>query len=451
MVAEPGSLTFSGMACMDAIWIAIPAVFAVLAVVQGVLVAVQAHEHRRFTRSRLACLDSYRPKGRTILFVPCRGRDLGLARNLASLFEQDYDDYEIRFLVETPADPVCRAIQKVAADYPERLSRIVFTGKAVDCGQKVHNLLRGTESLPGDVRYLAFVDSDARPRAHWLRALVYRLDNDRIGATTGYRWFVPIRSTAPNLLATSVNASLGMLLGSGNPNIVWGGSWAIRRDRFEQLEIREAWKRKLNDDLVVTGILHRSRLRVEYEPACAVASPLDLSLTEMLDFARRQYLQARFYLPGYWRSGLFLTTFSLTAFYLSVTATIALWRNGSAVAWLPALVALTLYTSWFYRGLYRVWLSKELFPDYEHRLRKTRLLDLLGGPVAGLANWFIFAGTAFGHRLVWREIHYVLDLDGNVISVRHKEGRLLADSRPTAPSTIETGDQPASHSPAAGS
>ncbi len=432
---------------MEAIWIAVSAVVAVLAVVQGVLVAAQAYEHRRFARSRLACLPSYHPKGRTILLVPCRGHDLGLTRNLASLFEQDYDDYEIRFLVETPTDPVCRAIQKVAADYPGRLSRIVFAGKATDCGQKVHNLLRGTESLPDDVKYLAFADSDARPRPHWLRALIHHLESDLVGATTGYRWFVPLRSTTPNLLVTSVNASLAMLLGSGNPNIVWGGSWAIRHDRFSQLGIRDAWKRKLNDDLVVTRILRQARLRVEYEPACAVASPVDFSLREMLDFARRQYLQARYYLPGFWRSGLVLTTFSLTAFYLALAVTISAWRNGSAIAWLPTLVALTLCTSWVYRGLHRVWLSQELFPDYERRLRNTRLLDLLGGPVAGLANWFIFAGSAFGHRLVWREIHYVLDCHGNVISVHHKQAPFLAPPRPISSFAVETDRRPASQSP----
>ncbi len=426
------------MACMEAIWIAVSALIAVLAVVQGVLVAAQAYEHRRFTHSRLRSLDSYRPTGKAILFVPCRGRDLGLAANLVALFEQDYDDYEIRFLVETPEDPVCRAIMRVAARYPDRVSRLVFTGKATDCGQKVHNLLRGTESLPEDVKYLAFADSDARPRSHWLRALVHRLSNDRIGATTGYRWFVPMRRTTPNLLVTSVNASLGMLLGSGNPNIVWGGSWAIRHDRFEQLGVRDSWQKKLNDDLVVTGILRRARLRVEYEPACAVASPLNLNYSQMLGFARRQYLQARYYLPRCWRAGLLLATFSLIAFYLSLTAAVLMWRSGSAMAWAPTVVALTLCTSWIYRGFHRVRLSRELFPDFERQLRTTRWLDLFGGPLAALANWLVFAGSAFGHRLVWRDIHYQLDRRGTVISVRHKEGRPLRGVSPVVRPTPES-------------
>ncbi len=52
-------------------------------------------------------------------------------------------------------------------------------------------------------------------------ALVSRLDRDDVGAATGYRWFVPVKPTIPNLPTTSINASMGMFLGSKNPNIVW--------------------------------------------------------------------------------------------------------------------------------------------------------------------------------------------------------------------------------------
>jgi ceramide glucosyltransferase len=415
---------------MEAFWIAAALILGGLAIVQAVLVAAQSHEHRRFVHSRLAELEECHPSGRAILFVPCRGRDVGLDDNLASLFSQDYDDYEIRFLVETPSDPACGVIGRVAAEYPQRVSRIVFTGKATDCGQKVHNLLRGTERLPAEVEYLAFADSDARLRPHWLRALVYRLRREEVGAVTGYRWFVPMRATPANLLATSANAGIGMLLGRGNPNLVWGGSWAVRRDRFEQLGIRRAWHGKLNDDLVVTGIVRRAGLRVEYEPACAVASPLDMRVAEMFDFARRQYLQARFYLPRFWLGGLLLATFVLAALLGSIAAAVSLWLAGSVAAWPAAATAGVLYASWVYRGVYRVRLSAELFPEYQDRLWTVRLLDLFGGPATAVVNWLIFASTAFGQTLVWRDIHYRLDSEGNVLSVRHKEGLSLEAAAP---------------------
>ena len=292
-------------------------------------------------------------------------------------------------------------------------------------------MIQGTAELPDEVEYLAFADSDAQPRPEWLRALVSRLDRDDVGAATGYRWFVPVKPTIPNLLATSINASMGMFLGSKNPNIVWGGSWAIRRRRFEELQIRQAWRRKLNDDLVVTSTLRRRGLRIEYEPACAVASPLDLSAAQMVDFGRRQYLQGRLYLHRSWLIGLLLTSFSLAAFFTALAAPAMIAAGSAAGAWLSVSTALIIYAGWVYRGFQRVRLAEELFPRHRRQLRAVRPLDLLGGPLTALVNWMIFASSAVGRRIVWRGIYYRLDPGGNVLQVRHQEGRLAvaADAR----------------------
>ncbi len=409
---------------MDALPLSVWLLLMALAVLQAILAAAQAYEHRRFARSRLRSIPACRPAGRVILFVPCRGRDVGIEENLSAFFEQDYTDYEIRFLVESADDPVCRAIRRVAAKHPGLCARIHFTGKATDCGQKVHSLIQGTAELPDEVEYLAFADSDAQPRPEWLRALVSRLDRDDVGAATGYRWFVPVKPTIPNLLTTSINASMGMFLGSKNPNIVWGGSWAIRRRRFEELQIRQAWRRKLNDDLVVTSTLRRRGLRIEYEPACAVASPLDLSAAQMVDFGRRQYLQGRLYLHRSWLIGLLLTSFSLAAFFTALAAPAMITAGSAAGAWLSVSTALIIYAGWVYRGFQRVRLAEELFPRHRRQLRAVRPLDLLGGPLTALVNWMIFASSAVGRRIVWRGIYYRVDPGGNVLQVRHQEGRL---------------------------
>ena len=431
---------------MDALPLSVWLLLMALAVLQAILAAAQAYEHRRFARSRLRSIPACRPAGRVILFVPCRGRDVGIEENLSAFFEQDYTDYEIRFLVESADDPVCRAIRRVAAKHPGLCARIHFTGKATDCGQKVHSLIQGTAELPDEVEYLAFADSDAQPRPEWLRALVSRLDRDDVGAATGYRWFVPVKPTIPNLLATSINASMGMFLGSKNPNIVWGGSWAIRRRRFDELQIRQAWRRKLNDDLVVTSTLRRRGLRIEYEPACAVASPLDLSAAQMVDFGRRQYLQGRLYLHRSWLIGLLLTSFSLAAFFTALAAPAMIAAGSAAGAWLSVCTALIIYAGWVYRGFQRVRLAEELFPRHRRQLRAVRPLDLLGGPLTALVNWMIFASSAVGRRIVWRGIYYRLDPGGNVLQVRHQEGRLAvaADAREkSAAATVEQVPAPA--------
>ena len=287
---------------MGTFWLVVCLLLAGLAIAQSVLTGVQAWEHRRFARGRLRSPLSG-PPGRAVLLVPCRGLDPGLEENLRAILVQDRRDYAAWFIVESPHDPVYPAIRRVINEHPGIESRVIFAGRANGSGQKVHNLLVATAEIPRDVKYLIFVDSDARPEPRWLGGLLQRLDCAGVGAATGYRWFVPQRPTLANHLLYSLNCSVALLLGKHTPHFVWGGSWAIRRDTFERLRIREAWQGTLSDDLVASRALRRARLRIEFEPACMVASPLDNTFHEMVSFVRRQYTIGRFYVPGTWAIG----------------------------------------------------------------------------------------------------------------------------------------------------
>ena len=145
--------------------------------------------------------------------APCKGRDLNLEDNLRALLEQDYDDYEVSFIVESVDDPACAVIRRAMAAHPWMSARMVVAGRASDSGQKVHNLRVATARLSPRIEYLAFADSDARPRPEWLRMLISRLYRPHIGAMTGYRWFVPEGNSAANKLLYSLNCNVMSLLG----------------------------------------------------------------------------------------------------------------------------------------------------------------------------------------------------------------------------------------------
>ena len=82
--------------------------------------------------------------------------------------------------------------------------------------------------------------------------------------------------------------------------MVWGGSWAIRRETFEQLKIHETWAGMLSDDLVASNQLRRSGLEVRFDPACVLTSPVDFDWAGMFDFVRRQYHITRHYAFRWW-------------------------------------------------------------------------------------------------------------------------------------------------------
>ncbi|MEN6557522.1 MAG: glycosyltransferase, partial [Thermoguttaceae bacterium] len=238
-------------------------------IIESLLLALLTWEHRRYVRSCMRNLSRHQPDGRVALFVPCKGLDLDLAGNLRAILRQDCDNYEVTFIVENIDDPAYEAIRHAMSRHPWVPAKVVVAGRAADCGQKVHNLLVATEHLSQRIQYLAFVDSDARPRPEWLRALVSRLDRPNLGAVTGYRWFTPDRSTVANALVYSMNCDVMSFLTRSSHHLIWGGSWAIRRDVFESIELRDAWQRTLSDDLVASRLMRSHGLEVRLEPVYA--------------------------------------------------------------------------------------------------------------------------------------------------------------------------------------
>ncbi len=176
---------------------------------------------------------------RVSVFAPCRGLDDGLKQNLAALFQQDYPKYEIVFVTDRADDPSLGLIRELieAGDESSKIStKIIIAGPASDSGQKVHNLCVAVSQGNARSEVFVFVDTDARPQPHWLRSLVAPLSDEKVGAASGYRWFVPVAGGLASHLRAVWNASIASALGaSREQNFCWGGSTAIRRSTFEEL------------------------------------------------------------------------------------------------------------------------------------------------------------------------------------------------------------------------
>lgn len=418
--------------------IALCSVLAVLAIVQTGVLGFQQLENRRFARSRRKLQLSQPWIGRAAVLAPCRGVDPGFADTLKCLFEQDHPDFELVFIVESPQDPVYESIRQTMAAYPAVRARIVIAGRATDCGQKVHNLCVATADLPPHIDTLAFVDSDARPQRDWLRRLVQRLnpvDYGHVGAVTGYRWFVPTRPSLANYLMQSVNAMVACLLGPGGHYLIWGGSWAIRRDRFEELGIRRAWQGTLNDDLVASDVIRRAGLRIDFEPSCVVASPVDISLSRFFEFLRRQYFTARIYARRWWAVGLVSTSLLIFGYFgCAVSVVLALMVRSR---WLPVSATLmaSLVMLCFWRALVRVDLSAVYTSELGVSLVAAHWFDLLAHPVAMLVNWVGIVSSAFGRTIWWRGTRYRVVAPNRIriLGDQPAEGTCVPSHGPGAP------------------
>ena len=388
-----------------------------LAALHIFLTGMQMWEHRRFARSRRSQAPLAQPEGRAMVFVPCKGVDLSMEENFRALFCQDYDDYELTFIVEDESDPAVELIRSLMAEYSSVRSRIVMAGRAETCGQKVHNLRVATARIPEGIEFLVFMDTDARPRPEWLRALLGRLGDASqldLGAVTGYRWMIPARPSLANWFISAINAAVAGMLGSRDIYPIWGGAWAIRRSVFEQTRIRDEWDRTLSDDMVARNVLRRHGRGVRFEPTCVVTTPLDVGFWEALSFLRRQYMIGRFYVPKVWAIGVILSVYPTLVWWASLGLAIWGWIAGTALFWIPTAACVVLYLLGMVRSQIRQSLTRIYAPDQWKSLRGARWFDILGGPLVGAFNVLGLVASAFGSGFRWRSIRYRLEKGGTI-------------------------------------
>ncbi|MBX3426227.1 MAG: glycosyltransferase [Pirellulales bacterium] len=379
-----------------------------VALLETFLLGCQAWEHRRRARRRLASPPCAPPAGQIALIAPCKGCDLELRENLQSLFAQRNVDYQIAFVVEDVRDQAVPVIDDLIRRHRGVEATIVFAGRSRGACQKVHNLLAGVANLPPAVTTLAFVDSDARPGADWLRSLVQRLAQPGVGAATGYRWFLPRRPTLANYLLYSINATAASLYTPKSFQPIWGGSWAMRRDLFEQLDVAAAWRDKLTDDLVVTNVVQSAGLHVEFEPACMIASPVDMTPRETFAFLRRQYLIGRHYVRRWWTLALVAGVMSVAAFWGSLAIGLVALATGNAWGGATVGVAAAWYAINAAKAALRTDLAAMYFPRRFDEMSGATRCDPWLAPLSALVNWLAIVSTIGARRTTWRGIAYQL-------------------------------------------
>ncbi|MBX9788461.1 MAG: glycosyltransferase [Pirellulales bacterium] len=437
---------------MDVWWLAY-LLLSACGVIQALLFALYAFEARRFAASRRAKPRGDETVGRVMVFAPCKGIDAGQLENQRRLFEQDYPDYELTFIVEDACDPAVDVIERLRRAYPRVASRLVVAGQATDTGQKVHNLIAATGDLPEQIKVLAFVDADARPSPHWLGDLVQRLSKPETVAVTGYRWFVPERWTLPNLLLSSMNTAVAGLFGPGGFFLLWGGSWSIRRESFAQADIRRSWQGTLSDDLVASRVLRAASAPIEFEPKCIVATPLDSTWPRLIEFVRRQHTIGRCYSPFLWWGTLFFGGLA----NLTLIANLALTGYGTMIAapwtWLPLAILAVLWTLGAFRAHLRHDLAKACTDEMPAgALARLRRFDYLWSPLVGCFNWLLLVSTIASRTITWRGNTYYMARGGSTrlisratlptapfashIPAPHHL-RLAAADKPDSPSTSE--------------
>jgi cellulose synthase/poly-beta-1,6-N-acetylglucosamine synthase-like glycosyltransferase len=330
------------------------------------------------------------------VIAPGRGLEPGLAENLRPLLTQDYPRYEVLFVFDAADDPAIAVVEKLKTNVA---TRIIIAGPATDSGQKVHNLRVATTKVAPESEVLVFVDTDARPGKDWLKKLVAPLVDEELGASTGYRWFIPERGGIASCLRSVWNASIASALGADTTkNFCWGGSTAIRRTTFNQLAINDRWRGTVSDDFTITGILKEAKLPIHFTPNCLVASVGDCDFKELLEFTTRQIKITRVYASHLWLPLLLGSSLFTLAFFGGLIL-ISVYPRLSVACFLVTIFALGATKSFIrFRAVSRVL-------ETSHR---DLLAHVLLWPVASLLYLYNAIIAGFSQRITWRGITYEL-------------------------------------------
>jgi cellulose synthase/poly-beta-1,6-N-acetylglucosamine synthase-like glycosyltransferase len=406
--------------------------FAALLLLQAIISLRGGVRYLRYFRRELSAPPARDFTPFATVVAPCRGLDQDLHENLAALCGQTYPAFEIIFVVDRPDDPALEVIERVrqtfeSAPYP--LTRLVLAGAAVESGQKVHNLIAAVGAADARSEVFVFVDSDARPHGDWLRSLVAPLADESIGATTGYRWFIPSNNPASHLRAVW-NASIASALGENSRgNFCWGGSTAIRRDTFTRLRMAEQWRGTLSDDFALTRALQSARLPIHFVPRCLTASHDVCNTRALLEFTTRQLRITRVYAPHLWRIVLVSNLLFVAVFYGGIALTLSRFKRGLPYA-LPLALVAAIFVLGSAKALLRLRAVALAFAPEQRIWRPAAFAaHVLLWPFASALFLYNTLAAAVSRRIRWRGITYELKSPSETVII---EATRTADERATA-------------------
>jgi cellulose synthase/poly-beta-1,6-N-acetylglucosamine synthase-like glycosyltransferase len=284
---------------------------------------------------------------------------------------------------------------------PARSKVVLSHGEDPNTGEKIQNLRAAVQSARQQSEVFAFADSDGRVSRSWLRALVAPLYEEKAGASTGYRWYLPEPPSFWSLVRSVWNAVIAGGFGPGANRFAWGGAMAIRREIFVRAQIAEHWKNHVSDDYALSAAVSRAGLHIVFAPGAMVASVDHTSAGEFLRWARRQLTITKVYAPHLWWPAL-AAHLVYCAGMAACLAAVVMGHRGAE--W----VLIALLSPGMLKGANRATLAKAELPEYPTWFRRYGWVHTWWVPLATWIWLFTLASSAFTNVIEWRGNRYKL-------------------------------------------
>lgn len=250
-------------------------------------------------------LRSYKPRllpdeklPKTAVILCLRGADPFLPHCLRSLLQQNYPQYDLKLIIDSQKDPAF----KIASETINQLGATnvqisILRAVRHNCSLKCSSLLQAVSDLDNAYPVIAFIDADTVVHSEWLRELVTPLLDDKVGLTTGNRWYVPTGNYWGSLVRYSGNVStvVQMFLFQ----IPWGGTLAIKTEVLHRIKLLDKWGQVLTDDMLLHKLIKQQKLQIKFIPSLLMLNQEESSLSNLLESLKRLIISSKLYHPGW--------------------------------------------------------------------------------------------------------------------------------------------------------
>ena len=271
----------------------------------------------RLAQAYLSPKDSFsepNPWPQVLAILCLRGTDPFLPECLRRLANMKYANFTLRIVIDSENDPACETVKAfLHAESPSHVEVTYLRNRRPHCSGKFSGILAATEKLPEGCEIVAFFDGDTMVFPDCLKELVAPLQDERIGVTSGNRWYAPQSQNFASLVRFTWNALAVPFMNVAQ--MPWGGCMALRAREMSNPAVREYCEQRFNEDMTLGSYVIQQGQRVFFVTNATIVNHETITMKSFYNFLVRQLLAVRSSFFG-WR----LLFVNILALNLSVLA-----------------------------------------------------------------------------------------------------------------------------------
>ncbi len=349
---------------------------------------------------------------RAVVMLCLRGTDPFLKKCLFGLLNQDYPEYQVRIVVDSPEDPAHAVIAEVLDETKATNVRVEnLLEKRPHCSLKCSSIRQVLDTLEPEFEIVAQLDADTIAHPTWLRELATGLQPNDVGLATGNRWYMPTNPSLGSIVRYIWNA--GAVVQMNWHNFAWGGCFAIKRRVLQESNLLKRWGRAFCDDTVLIIPVRKMGLRVAFVPSLMMINRENISLDSFYHWVCRQMVNVRLYHPA-WLAvvvhGFVSAMVPLAALVLLLAAILQGDLTSSAVA----LTGLGIYGGSLLLSLIPMVKAMRAIAasrgEPSRWISGWRVLKLaIAMPITQVVHTSAIVAATIAKSTSWRGIHYFID------------------------------------------